>query len=822
MIVEFYPLDVGYETNVDGKGAILLFGRTTTGQKICVFDTTYEPYFYVFAKHRDAMKHLKESIEALKIEQDHHISFVTKVEITKMRYMDKDVEVLKVYVPVQKDLDAIREEVRVLRDVGDVREGDLPIQKRYLVDKDIVPLALYKVEGEAFERSMHVDLCIMAESISLVDSEFLEKPKILAFDIEVYCQDKHFPIAEKDPVLMIALYSNYGFQKVLTWKKFSSELPVEFLEDESALLRRFEEILEQENPDYLVGYFSDGFDIPYLAARAKQNHLKMHLGDGFKVARRGEVSVGKIKGIIHLDIFKFIKQIMGGSLKLESYSLRNVVENLLEEKKYDIAIEEIGVVWDEQPEMLEQFCSYNLQDAKLALLLCEKVLPNMNELVRVTGQPLFEICRSSYSQLVEFYFMKRAREFKEIYPNKPNNQEVAWRRMHTYEGAFVYEPKPGLYEHLVVLDYRSLYPSLIVAKNITPSMLSEERKETYETPFIEEDGKKIKYFFSSKEEGFIPLIVKDLILRRNRIKELIKKEEKKNFVLEARSYSLKIIANATYGYFGFFGARWYSRECASSITAFGRQYIQDVIQKSEESGFQVVYSDTDSVMVVLGEKTKEDIFRFLKEVNEQLPSLMEVELEDFYSRGIFVTKKGEDKGAKKKYALISEKGDMKVVGFETIRRDWSFIAKEVQKKVLEMVLRGSKIEQALEYIQEVLTEVKNEQIPKEKMIIQTQLKKKISGYDLVGPHVMVAKRMRELGEDVGPGSVIKYIVTKGKGLVRDKARIPEEAEDYDPDYYIRNQVLPAVEKIFEVLGHNLKELESDKTQNRLQKFWNHG
>ena len=818
MIVDFFPIDISSETNASGKEAILLFGRTKDGEKICVFDLSYEPYFYVFPKMREAITSLKTRIEVIKIEQDNNLSFVTNVELAKMSYMDHEVEVLKVFAQSKRSLDEIKDAVKELRDVEDIKEDDLLTPRKYLIDREITPLLLYRVTGETFERNFNVDYCIKADKIELVDSEFLNIPRVLSFDIEVYCEAKSYPVMERDPILMIALYSNYGFKKILTWKRFSSELPIEFVEDEHDLLRRFEEVLNEENPDYLVGYFSDGFDMPYIIARAKKNHLRLILGDGFRIARRGDLSVAKIKGIVHLDIFKFIKNIMAGSLKLENYTLKNVAAELLNEKKIEVPLEDIGIVWNEREDELEKFCEYNLQDAKLTLLLCEKILPNLNELVRLTGQPIFDICRSSYSQLVEQYFMKRAKEFKEITPNKPKPNEISYRRMHTFEGAFVYEPHPGLYENLVVLDYRSLYPSLIVAKNIAPSMLTQDKNESYATTVIEEDGREVRYFFSSYKEGFIPQIVKDLILRRNRIKELIKKEEKKNIILEARSYSLKIIANATWGYYGFFGARWYSRECAASITAFGREYIQKMIQKAQESGFLVIYGDTDGIVIVLREKTKDDVFFFLEEVNNNLPSLMEVELEDFYQRGIFVMKKGEEKGAKKKYALLSEKGDIKVVGFEAIRRDWSYLAKEVQKQVLEFVLREGSLERALEYTQQVIKEVSEEKIPKEKMIIRTQLKKKIGSYDLVGPHVVVAKRMKEIGNDVGPGSIIQYIVTKGKGLIRDKAKIPEEANDYDPDYYIKNQILPAIEKIFSVAGYDIRE-QGSKDQSTLQRFW---
>ena len=137
----------------------------------------------------------------------------------------------------------------------------------------------------------------------------------------------------------------------------------------------------------------------------------------------------------------------------------------------------------------------------------------------------------------------------------------------------------------------------------------------------------------------------------------------------------------------FFGVRYYCRECAASIAAFGREYIQKTIKKAQDEGFKVIYSDTDSLAVTLKGKSKKSALDFLKKINDELPSLMELELESFYPRGIFVSKKGDSQGAKKKYALIDEAGKLKIIGFETVRKDWSLIARETQLKVIEMILK---------------------------------------------------------------------------------------------------------------------------------------
>jgi len=312
-----------------------------------------------------------------------------------------------------------------------------------------------------------------------------------------------------------------------------------------------------------------------------------------------------------------------------------------------------------------------------------------------------------------------------------------------------------------------------------------------------------------------------------RIKEIIKKE--KNIFLEARSESLKILANASYGYFAFFAARWYSIECARSITDYGRYYIQKVIKSAQENGFNVIYSDTDSVFFTLGveqkkeerEKKKEQAIKFADAINAELPGLMELEYDGFYPRGIFVFAKIGQYGAKKRYALVNEENNLKIVGFETIRRNVSFIAKDTQERVLNIILKENNKEKAVKYVREIIQKLREKKVPKDKVTIYTQLQKGITDYDQVGPHVAVARIMQQKGIDVDAGTLIKYIVVQGNEIVSKRSRIPEDVDEgeYDPEYYINNQVIPSIERIFNVIGINKEELTEDKDQSKLGSFF---
>jgi DNA polymerase I len=220
-------------------------------------------------------------------------------------------------------------------------------------------------------------------------------------------------------------------------------------------------------------------------------------------------------------------------------------------------------------------------------------------------------------------------------------------------------------------------------------------------------------------------------------------------------------------------------------------------------------------------KKQDDARAFVEQVNKDLPGMMELDLEGYYPAGIFVSVKTSEAGAKKKYALLNPKGQVKIVGFETVRRNASPVAKETQKKVLELVLAERKPEHALEYLKTVVSDLKQNKLPLSAVIIHTAISKDIGEYESAGPHVAAAQRLADRGTPVRPGELIRYVVIKGKGRIRDKVRLPEEVtqDDYDPDYYVDNQVLPGVERIFAVFSINVGGLFAEKAQSSLSKFF---
>ncbi len=805
--LRFFLLDITYKT-LNGKAVAYLFGRTPEGQRVCVKDANVEPYFYVLPKEgKDPAPELKE----LKLEH----ARVVRIEKVRKNHIEHEKEVLKVVADHPRNIQLLRDHIRQWASVQDVLEADIHFVRRYLIDRQLTPMTLIEAQCEPASEEARV-LVFDASDIKQAGEETLTTPRILALDIETYNPLGKRVLAEEHPIIMVALYGE-GFKRVITWKKVKHpDVEIDVVDSEAAMLERMKFLIEEYKPDLLAGYYSDGFDLPYIRTRCDKYKIKLDLGWDFSEMRlgSGQNQTCEFTGLVHVDVLRFIRQVMGRSMKTDTFTLDAVATELLGSQKADVDIEDLARAWDADDKVLGDFAYYNLIDTKLTHDLLVKVLPNMVEMVKIVGLPLWDIVRMTFSQLVEWYIIRQAFAANELVPNKPGFNERQSRETKRFKGAFVFEPTPGLYDDIAVFDYRSLYPSIIASHNISPGTLNCaccEGKDVVpdsETPL----------WYCTRRRGFLSRIIEDIIQHRARIKELLKKD--KSQLLAARSESLKILANAFYGYLGFSPARWYSFECGQSVTAWGRHHIQDVIKRAGDAGFTVLYSDTDSIFLQLKGKTKQDAVRFVEDINAKLPGLMELDFESFYPAGLFVATRGTEGGAKKRYAMIDENGKLKIRGFEVVRRNVSPIAKRAQEEVLRTVLGEKDYKKAQDRIKSIVADLHTNTFPISDVTITTALTKDIGGYENIGPHVAAAQRMKDKGMTVGAGTRIMYVVIKGKGKIRDKVRLPEEVKqsDYDGEYYVRNQVLPAVERIFAVVGVDIEKATAHKSQSTLGGF----
>ena len=504
-------------------------------------------------------------------------------------------------------------------------------------------------------------------------------------------------------------------------------------------------------------------------------------------------------------------------MKSETLSLNEVANEFLEERKKDFKIKHSSQIDDDD---WKKYYEYNLHDSVLTYQLFQKFWPDISEFTRVIEEPTFDVSRYGLSKQIESYILHNLEKFNEIPERRPGYNEISERkRLGSVKGAFVYEPKPGLYNDLAMFDFTSMHTSIIISMNISKGTLISKEKNSFASPEIEEGKEKIKYYFT-KERGFFPTLLKEIFEKRKQAKAEYKKDPSP--ISLARSNAFKVLSASAHGYIGFFGARYYSRESSASILAFVRKFNQDIIKKVEKNKFTVIFGDTDSVAFTIGNKSKKEITEFLKKLNKELPGVMELELDGFFKRGLWVTTRSGTTGAKKKYALIDEEGKIKIRGFETVRRDWCNLARKLQNEVIKSILEKGNEKKALESVKEIIKKLKQRKISKEDLIIKTQLKKPISEYKAISPHVIAAKKMHEKKIPISQGNLVKYYIAETrekKKLVRDKVKLPDEKGEYNIKYYLENQILPAVENIFQVFNINIKEIIEGKKQDKLSKWF---
>jgi len=796
------------------SGVVILYCKDEGGKTVLVKDRKFNAYFYVLPKNKKE-KEVKKKIERL--DEKKAGTKILKVEIEKKLWRNKETKILKVVLENPRKVHDVRDAVKEWNDIEDTFEYDMPFYKRYIINKQLEPMAWIEVEGKETVSEFRADRTIEAASVKPSYKRGEIKLRVLAFDTEWVDQ------GNKSSLIMLSLASSDGYKKVLAtqdWKDKPNY--VESCKDERELIRRFMKIVNEIDPDFLVGYNSDGFDIPKIKERAAEFKISLKLGrddSPVHVVQRGRISSAKTKGRVHVDIFDFVDRILGQTMKSEVLTLDEVSQELLGTGKKDLKYKEMVDIWKEKKE-LERIAEYSLWDSELTLKLSHLILPQIFALCRITGQLPFDASRYSYSQLVESFFMRKAFVDKVLIPNRPNTEEIEKRRLQPpYKGAVVIEPTKGIHPNVLVFDFRSLYPTIIVTHNIDPWTF--EFSPCRKKVSVPES----KWFFCADKKGFIPKHLEEIIKKRIQVKKELRKARKnseEHTKLDNEQFALKTLANATYGYFAYAGAKWYRRECGSSAANFGRYYITSVVEEAKKNGFEILYGDTDSLMVRFTENISQEKLRsigekFAKLVNSKLPGIIELEFRDLYQGGIFVAKRTREVGAKKRYALVDFKGNLEIRGFETVRRDWCELSKKIQRDVLVTILRERNPEKAIQLVRDAIERIESRKVALEDLAILEQITRPLGQYQAIGPHVKAAQKAKERGRPVGEGTVIAFVITKGKGSISERAEPLEDVklEQYDPQYYINHQILPASMRVLQALGYTEEEVRGGKIQKKL-------
>ena len=621
-------MDIDYITH-DEKPVMRLFGKVKgeDSNDLIALDDSFVPYLYILPSN-DIDKCVKDLEE---LANDGELEY-EKLERVVKKDFQVPTEFIKISFNHPQDVPKYRDRIWDLDSVKQLREHDIPFYRRYLIDNALVPMAELELEGELLDSFETIDsdddsleILKLSKSPKTANTDF-QQFRMMSFDLEV--RNPHgMPNPNEDEIIMIGIDSNVGVRKVISTKgdEFENDPEMYFIEkvdSEKEMIESFIRTVKENNIDIIIGYNSDVFDFPYLKDRAKIWGLDLDLGvDGssIKFIRRGFNNAATFKGLLHVDLYLVMRRYMS----LDRYTLERVYFEFFGEEKIDVPGDRIYEFWDNGGRELKNLFKYSLDDVVSTLKIAQETLPLNLELTRIVGQPFVDVTRMATGQQAEWYLVRKAYEVDEVVPNKPNMTMKNIKERGSNSGGYVKEPEIGLHENLVQFDFKSLYPTLIISKNISPDVLVKDNTsynakfedfEDYETGYDEIDNLKEEelsseidnddeyyispeHFFKFKKEpqGFIASALEDILNERFSVKNRMKATDdpilRKS--LDVQQQALKRLANTMYGVYGFLRFRWYSFECAQSITAWGRQHIKKAMKEAEDYGFKAIYADTD-------------------------------------------------------------------------------------------------------------------------------------------------------------------------------------------------------------------------------------
>ncbi|MEA9357057.1 DNA polymerase II [Bacteriovorax sp. PP10] len=663
-------------------------------------------------------------------------------------------------------------------------ESDIKALERYLMDNNI--FAQINISGNGVMK----DGLLTFENPKITPGNYYPDYKIMSFDIET----------GKDGRLLSLAYSfrskalNEDHTVVLGQGIDTPD--VKFSMKEQGLLDFFQSAVKRLDPDIFTGWNVIGFDFHFLDRKSKELKFPIALGrnnralDMFQSAR-GEWHV-RLEGRVVIDGPWAMKM---NFFSFESFKLNHVAKELLGSGK-DIDEDESFDKWGEIERRFREdkmaLARYNVMDATLVLDIFEKTKLIDLLLTRsfISGM-LIERVGGSTASFDHFYLPS----LHEAGVVAPNVEDIGWVRQ--AKGGFVLNPKVGIHPNVLVMDFKSLYPTVIQTFLIDP--LSRLQRDV--NPLTTPVG--IKF---SRTNHILPGKIAELLDRRSEAKKL------KNTNL---SQAVKILMNSFYGVMGSSGCRFYQEDLPDGITGSGQWILKTVIEYLEQRGFAVLYGDTDSLFVQL--PTIEDYDGQAKilvnEVNIFLTdklktdfdveSKLEIQYDKFFQTLILTSARGNEEGAKKRYAGLAIKNvdgkkveEMVLTGMEYVRSDWSLLARNFQYELIRRVFYGEDVQ---EYIDETLKKLEKKELD-DQLVLSKRLSKPLDEYiKNVPPHARAAKL---LYDQLG---ILKkrpqYVMT-----LRGAIPIELPHADVDYDYYLDRQLAPIADSILGLFGKSFEEM----------------
>lgn len=681
-----------------------------------------------------------------------------------------------------------------LRAAGvDVYEGDVRPPERYMMERFITAPVWFGGTPQATG--------VLSDAQMKPAPDYRPPLRLVSLDIETTAQGELYSIA----------LEGCGERQVYMLgppnKTDAVDFKLDYCDSRAQLLERLNAWLATHDPDAIIGWNVVQFDLRVLHEHAQRLNVPLLLGRGEEAMSWREHGsrnhyFAAAPGRLIID---GIEALRSATWSFESFSLENVAQTLLGEGK-DIStpyqrMDEINRMFAEDKPALAR---YNLKDCELVTRIFEKteLLKFLLERASVTGLPA-DRSGGSVAAFTHLYMplMHRAGFVAPNLGDKPPQASP---------GGFVMDSRPGLYESVLVLDYKSLYPSIIRSFLIDPVGLIEGLKHPDDRESVE--GFRGARF--SRTRHCLPSIVARVAEGR----EAAKREH--NAPL---SQVLKIIMNAFYGVLGSSGCRFFDTRLASSITLRGHQIMRQTRQLVEAQGYEVIYGDTDSTFVWLGRAhSQEDASRIgqalVTHVNDWwrehlstefgLQSALELQYETHFTRFLMPTIRGAEEGSKKRYAGLVMRSDgheeMIYKGLETVRSDWSPLARQFQQELYRLIF-DRKPHQA--YIRDYVRRTLSGELD-ELLVYRKRLRRRLDDYERnVPPHVRAARLADDYNDRLGRprqyqrGGWISYVIS-----VNGPEPLEVRQAPIDYDHYVTRQLQPVADAILPFVNDDFSTL----------------
>ncbi len=661
-------------------------------------------------------------------------------------------------------------------------ESDVHPTNRYLMERNV--FGSFLVTGSAEEAPQG----LVFRNPRLRGSNDEISLSVLSFDIETD--------ADEGTIFCVALHGKAD--SVIMIGSGTSSETLFYVPDERTLLTTFFSICQKEDPDIIIGWNVIDFDLTVIQKRCDARGVLFSLGrDG-----RGRIipaddannkqTIVRIGGRVILDIPVILRS---NFHTFDQYSLDFVAAEVLGEHKLITKtgrqkIDEIKHLFATDKEALARYC---LEDTLLVSRICEKT-EIITEAIERSKRSGAELGRGGGS-VAAFDYVYLPRLHKAGYVAK-DLLDIE-RPLAPLSGGYVMESRPGIFENVLILDFKSLYPSLIMTFCIDPLGFATQDIDPQENPYGT---------IFSKKSNVLPHIIRELMDARARAKA----ENNPH-----RSQAVKILMNSFYGVLGSNGCRFFSYDVAQSITQSGQFILKktiDYIQKT--TPYTILYGDTDSLFILLGpghSNDAEEIAQTLsKTINQWLSSellkdydaesALELEFDVHFRHFFMPTIRGSTQGSKKRYCgTIQTPLGLKLMfkGLESARSDWTEIAKEFQSELYMRIFLGQAYEA---YIAQILAGIKNGAYDK-KLIYKKRLNKSIAEYTTnIPPHVVAASLLDE------PKYHISYCIT-----LDGPQPIEKLTSKLDYDHYIETQIKPVADAILERIGTSFDQIISGQT-----------